>query len=217
MCTASTTTRRCSRRPASAVRRRRCRELTAYAKKLTKRNGTADQGRRLRPVLGFYAGTLRHDPLSRHVRRQVDRLTGKSSLRRTRPGRRCCKWQKSLVDWYGYEKLQKFTRRSRPTSSRPRNAFEIGKLAMILDGEWRVAFVQANVSEPDYGTAPAPVDDAIRSSTARVRQRHDHGHPEERQARGQAWALLEVTSRPTAMRSRCSRTGSATCPPRRRH
>jgi multiple sugar transport system substrate-binding protein len=36
------------------------------------------------------------------------------------------------------------------------NAFEVGKVAMNLDGEWRVAFIQAEHPTLDYGTAPMP-------------------------------------------------------------
>jgi multiple sugar transport system substrate-binding protein len=39
-------------------------------------------------------------------------------------------------------------------------AFEIGKLAMVMDGEWRVAFIQNEHPELSYATAPLPVDDA---------------------------------------------------------
>ena len=37
---------------------------------------------------------------------------------------------------------------------------------MMLDGEWRVAFIKAEHPELEYGTAPMPVDDAKPSSTA---------------------------------------------------
>jgi len=37
------------------------------------------------------------------------------------------------------------------------NAFESGKLAMNLDGEWRTAFVKADAPNIVYGTAPHPV------------------------------------------------------------
>ena len=40
------------------------------------------------------------------------------------------------------------------------HAFETGKLAMMIDGEWRVAFIAAEHPELKYGTAPMPVDDA---------------------------------------------------------
>jgi len=38
--------------------------------------------------------------------------------------------------------------------------FENGKLAMMLDGEWRVSFIKHEHPTLDYATAPMPVDDA---------------------------------------------------------
>ena len=52
------------------------------------------------------------------------------------------------------------SRRGSATSSTPSKAFEIGKLAMNFDGEWRVAFIHNEHPDLDYGTAPMPVDDA---------------------------------------------------------
>ena len=73
---------------------------------------------------------------------------------------------KSLVDWYGYKNLVRFQAGLGDEFSAS-NAFETGKLAMNLDGEWRVAFIQAEHPKLDYGTAPMPVDDANPSSTDR--------------------------------------------------
>ena len=86
-----------------------------------------------------------------------------------------------LDDWYGHDKLVRF--QAGRASSSPSNAFETGKLAMNLDGEWRVAFIAAEHPGLDYGTAPLPVDDAhpeLYGSSAP--QREHRGHPEERQA-----------------------------------
>jgi len=69
------------------------------------------------------------------------------------------RWQKSLVDWYGYDKLVRFQAGFGDEFSAS-NAFEVGKLAMMMDGEWRVAFIAAEHPELKYGTAPMPVDDA---------------------------------------------------------
>ena len=44
-------------------------------------------------------------------------------------------------------------------SSPPQNAFEKGKLAMNVDGEWRTAFIADEAPKLNYGTAPVPVDD----------------------------------------------------------
>ena len=66
------------------------------------------------------------------------------------------KWLKSYVDWIGYKKLVKFQAGLGDEFSAS-NAFEVGKLAMNYDGEWRVAFIQAEHPKLNYGTAPLPV------------------------------------------------------------
>jgi multiple sugar transport system substrate-binding protein len=138
-------------------------QLTAYAKKLTKKN--ADGSIKVAgydPFLGFYAGNA--PDLSTYAplfgAKWVDAKL-KSTLS-TSPGwAKALRWQKSLVDWYGYKNLVKFHAGSADEFSAS-NAFEIGKLAMVQDGEWRVAFIAAEHPELDYGTAPMPVDDAHR-------------------------------------------------------
>src|SRR5205085_11868492 len=69
------------------------------------------------------------------------------------------RWQKKLVDYYGYSKLVRFQTGLGDEFSASQ-AFEKGKLAMNLDGEWRVAFVADEHPSLDYGTAPMPVDSA---------------------------------------------------------
>ena len=51
-------------------------------------------------------------------------------------------------------------------SSRAQNAFEKGKVAMNVDGEWRTAFIADEAPNLNYGTAPVPVDDDRPASTA---------------------------------------------------
>jgi multiple sugar transport system substrate-binding protein len=136
-------------------------QLTTYAKKLTKRssNGTIKVAG-YNPFLGFYAGNA--PDLSSYAplfgAKYVD-SSGKSMLSRDPAWSRLLKWQKNLVDWYGYKNLQKFNAGAADEFSAS-HAFEIGKLAMMIDGEWRVAFIQAEHPELSYATAPAPVDDA---------------------------------------------------------
>jgi multiple sugar transport system substrate-binding protein len=72
---------------------------------------------------------------------------------------RLLRWQKELVDWYGAENLTAFHEQVGDEFS-PNNAFQAEKLAMCLDGEWRVAFIAIEADELDYGTAPLPVDEA---------------------------------------------------------
>jgi multiple sugar transport system substrate-binding protein len=70
-------------------------------------------------------------------------------------------WQKSLVDWFGYDNLQRFVANIGGADSEwtTQQAFEQGKIAMALDGEWRVAFIQGDQSNVPYATAPFPVAD----------------------------------------------------------
>jgi multiple sugar transport system substrate-binding protein len=71
-------------------------------------------------------------------------------------------WQKSLVDAIGYGKLQKFAASLGGSDSEfsAQNGFETGKIAMMVDGEWRNAFIAGDKSKVNYATAPFPVDDA---------------------------------------------------------
>lgn len=68
------------------------------------------------------------------------------------------RWQKDFTDSIGYDKLQQFVSGSAEEFS-PSNDFQIGRVAMTLDGEWRVAFIEREQPDLDYGTAPFPVAD----------------------------------------------------------
>ena len=67
-------------------------------------------------------------------------------------------WQKNLVDWFGTKKLVAFKAGMGDEFS-AQNAFETGKLAMMVDGEWRTAFIKNDKSDVDYGTAVMPAAD----------------------------------------------------------
>ena len=84
---------------------------------------------------------------------------GNSTLSKDPQWAKFLKWQKSLVDYYGYKQLVKFHAGAADEFSAS-NAFEIGHLAMAMDGEWRVAFIAAEHPSLNYATAPMPVDDA---------------------------------------------------------
>ena len=75
-------------------------------------------------------------------------------------------WQKSLIDWIGYAKLQAFfARLGGPNSEwNAQQGFMTGKIAMALDGEWRVAFIHDFKSNVPYATAPFPVADNMAQS-----------------------------------------------------
>lgn len=65
-------------------------------------------------------------------------------------------WQKAFVDQIGVDKLQKFSAASADEFSAD-NDFQTGRVAMVMDGEWRVAFIDDQAPDIDYGTAPFPV------------------------------------------------------------
>ncbi|GGO91699.1 sugar ABC transporter substrate-binding protein [Wenjunlia tyrosinilytica] len=67
-------------------------------------------------------------------------------------------WQKKLVDSIGAHKLKKF-KDGLPDEFSAANAFETGKIAMMVDGEWRTSFIKNDKSKVDYATAPMPVAD----------------------------------------------------------
>ena len=133
-------------------------ELTSYAKKLTKKN--ADGSLKIvgyNPFFGFYQNTVgAYQPL---VNAKWFDSQGKSTLSKDPKWQKLLRWQKSLVDFYGHRNLVKWNAGAGDEFSAS-HAFETGKLAMMIDGEWRVAFIAAEHPELSYGTAPMPVDGA---------------------------------------------------------
>jgi multiple sugar transport system substrate-binding protein len=133
-------------------------ELTTDAKKLTVRNSNGSlKVVGLDPVIGWYENV---------PERWIQEFGGKfvdakgHAILATDPAwAKWAKWQKALVDWYGYDKLVRFQTGAGDEFAATQ-AFENGKVAMNLDGEWRVAFIQHEHPNLDYGTAPMPVDDA---------------------------------------------------------
>ena len=53
------------------------------------------------------------------------------------------RWDKQLIDFYGASKLTRFLSSAGEEFS-PSNDFETGKIAMELDGEWRVQFIKSD-------------------------------------------------------------------------
>ena len=129
-------------------------ELTADAKKLTKFNPDGSiKVLGLDPFVGFYENVPERWVTSWGAKW----LDGQNkSILSKQPGwSDWLKWQRSFIDWVGYNKLVKFQAGLGDEFSAS-NAFEVGKLAMNLDGEWRVAFIQAEHPKLAYGTAPMP-------------------------------------------------------------
>jgi multiple sugar transport system substrate-binding protein len=65
------------------------------------------------------------------------------------------RWQRKLIDWYGYDNLVRWQAGTGDEFSAS-NAFETGKVAMNLDGEYRIGFIKAEAPNLNFGTAPLP-------------------------------------------------------------
>jgi multiple sugar transport system substrate-binding protein len=131
-------------------------QLTTYAKKLTTRkaDGSLDVVG-FDPFIGFYQNSIgAYQPL---VAAKYFDAAGKSSLSKDPAWQRLLRWQKGLVDYYGHSKLVKWQTGAGDEWSSP-HAFGREKLAMMIDGEWRVAFLAADHPKTKYATAPMPVD-----------------------------------------------------------
>ena len=132
-------------------------ELAADAKKLTVRDKSGKitiAG--FTPFIGFYENTP--DRWIQHFGGKWVDSKGKSLIGSDPAWAAFAKWQKSLIDWYGYDKLVRFQAGLGDEFSASQ-AFETGKLAMNFDGEWRVAFIHNEHPNLDYGTAPMPAAD----------------------------------------------------------
>ncbi|SNR99600.1 carbohydrate ABC transporter substrate-binding protein, CUT1 family [Streptosporangium subroseum] len=132
-------------------------ELTALAKKLTVRDadGTIK-------VAGFIPSFQYYENVPSHLAPMVgatwEKPDGTSAIGSDPAWKQLLQWQKELVDWYGYDNLDKF-RKSLGQEWSAANPFYKGKVAMALDGEWRNAMIGSEAKGLDYGTAPLPVAD----------------------------------------------------------
>lgn len=163
-------------------------QLTAYAKKLTERN--ADGSLKVvgfDPMFGFYQGTPGvYQPLT--AGKYFD-ASGKSSLGKDPAWARLLSWQKDLIDYYGHSKLVRWQAGAGDEFSAS-HAFETGKLAMMVDGEWRVAFIAAEHPELQYGTAPMPTSQPARYGSGYINGTII-GIPERGKNRDEAWKLVK--------------------------
>ena len=130
-------------------------QLTADAERLTQLNPDGSiKVAGFVPTSSFYENAAAHyAPL---WNAQWDE-GGKSSLSTDPAWTAYLKWDRQLIDFYGASKLTRFLASAGEEFS-TNNAFETGKIAMEIDGEWRVQFIKSDKAGIDYGTAPAPVD-----------------------------------------------------------
>ncbi len=130
-------------------------QLTQDAEKLTQFNPDGSI-----KVAGFVpTSTFYENPAAHYAplwNAQWDE-NGKSSLSTDPHWAAYMRWEKQLIDFYGASKLARFLSKAGEEFS-PSNDFETGKIAMEIDGEWRVQFIKSDGAKIVYGTAPMPVD-----------------------------------------------------------
>jgi multiple sugar transport system substrate-binding protein len=130
-------------------------QLTQDAEKLTQFNPDGSI-----KVAGFVPTSTFYENQAAHYaplwNAQWD-TSGKSSLSTDPTWASYLRWEKQLINFYGASKLTRFLSTAGNEFSTD-NAFEKGKIAMEIDGEWRVQFIKADHANIDYATAPMPVD-----------------------------------------------------------
>ncbi|MFG1689313.1 ABC transporter substrate-binding protein [Nonomuraea sp. NPDC049269] len=132
-------------------------ELFEAAKKLTVRNPDGSiKVAGFVPTIGFYANHVQMWAASWGA--QWAGQDGKSALGTDPQWQAMLEWAKKFTDFYGRDKLAKFTAGLGQEYS-PDHAFEKGQIAMAMDGEFRTAFIEAEAPKLDYATAPFPVAD----------------------------------------------------------
>jgi multiple sugar transport system substrate-binding protein len=135
-------------------------ELTADAKKLTVKNPDGSlKTVGFLPLFDFYENAPAHLAPAVGAKWLTD--DGKSAVGTDQAWKTLLTWQKSLVDWYGYDKLQKF-RAGLGDEFSADNAFQKGKVAINVDAEYRLAFLKDQAPKLTYGVAPLPATDPAR-------------------------------------------------------
>jgi len=135
-------------------------ELTEDAKKLTVKNSDGSlKTVGFLPLYDFYENAAAH--LAPATGAKWLTADGKSAVGTDPNWKTLLTWQKSLVDWYGYDNLNKF-RSSLGDEFSADNAFQKGQVAINMDAEYRLAFLKDQAPNLKYGVAPIPTTDPAR-------------------------------------------------------
>lgn len=169
-------------------------ELAADAKKLTQLNGDGSiKVAGYVPTPGFYENTVQ--ALSPQFGAQWQDGSGKSTVASSKGWQDMLQWQRSLTNALGKDKLAQFTAKAGDEYSAA-NDFETGKIAMIIDGEYRTAFIKAEHPDLSYATAPFPTSDPSAYGTAYTTGTII-GIPKGARNSGAAWELIKYMSTQT--------------------
>ncbi len=134
-------------------------ELAELARRLTTRNPDGSlQVVGFNPMIGFYENSTAILGQMFGARWATD--GGRSAIASDPAWTRMLIWQKALVDWYGHADLVAFEAAAGREFT-PANAFQEQRLAMCLDGEWRVAFLAGEVPDLAYACAPVPSEASL--------------------------------------------------------
>ena len=132
-------------------------ELESMAQKLTTYNPDGSiKTLGFNPTMGWYENAAAHyGPAAGAEWLKAD---GTSAISSSPGWTDLINWQKAFVDKIGWDKLNTFTSGLGQEFSAD-NAFQKGKVAMNMDGEYRTAFIDDQAKGLNYGTAPFPTAD----------------------------------------------------------
>jgi len=131
-------------------------DLTADAVKLTTYNADGSiKQLGFMPLMDYYETSEAHMAASVQAKWLND--DGTSAIGSDPNWQTLYNWQKDIITKLGgYAKLTKFESGLGDEFS-AQNDFEAGRTAIIVDGEFRTAFIDADKSKVNYGTAPMPM------------------------------------------------------------
>ncbi|MFE0028077.1 ABC transporter substrate-binding protein [Amycolatopsis sp. NPDC059021] len=135
-------------------------ELFEAAKKLTQFNPDGSiKVAGFIPSMPFYANMAQY--WAPNFGAQYLGPDGKSHLADSPGWKAMFEFQKKLVDFYGgHQKVEQF-KSSLGDEYSADHGFQRGKLAMMIDGEYRTAFIKDQAPDLKFATAPPPVLDSI--------------------------------------------------------
>jgi len=131
-------------------------ELETMTQKITRRKADDIQVAGYVPLMDYYENTPAHLAPSWGARFLNDE--GKSNISVDPAWKDMLSWQKQFIDALGYPALNKFNA-SKGEEFSAANDFHRDRVAMMIDGEYRLAFLQAQAPNVEFGTAPFPVPD----------------------------------------------------------